>query len=374
MAREAKLYGFTNTNSNRKLKDLWSKNVFNSTFPVALALYMKRKGLNAKYITIDANLKPALEEISIEQLFGTKGLSDDAIYYDFESKYDPYDKFLLKDKPLTDKEKTDVVIRRSVDKSPLAALEIKLTVVPEKVSAGKEAKEQGCELVCRPITTKYCTLGIFSKLSPEERKELSDSLAESFRSIHNWNHPDDIKNAEKHLLNLKNALDKFEKDTYDRQSPLIMQPIWRTIGQSPEIDRQHAFDVFVWSDYAYTRLFLDRKFIQERKKIKSLTRTARCMVRVVAFLYEAGRVSDNRADINKIFSDLTVDKQSDREMSATASVTLPYMTAGQSDDNCLLEPRVSRDALKEIILNNGQRYLKPERRLDQSVYFTYRKK
>lgn len=374
MAKEASLYGFTNTNSNRKLKNLWSKNVFNSTFPVSLALYMKKKGLKAKYITINKDLKPIVEEISIETLFGTTGLSDNDVYYDFESKYEPYNEFLPRSSQLTDKEKTDVVIRRTDNKNPLAALEIKLTVVPEKVSANKMAEKQGCELVCRPITTKYCALGIFSRLSTAERKRLSDSLGDDFKKIHDWNHPDDIENAEKYLLRLKAAFDGFERDTYDKQRPLIIQPIWRTIGQSPEIDKDHAFDIFVWSDYAYTRLFLDREFTSTRTGKKSLTRMARCMIRVVAFLYEAGRVSDNRADINKIFSDYTVDKQSDKEMSAPASITLPFMVPEHCDDNCLLKPRIPRDAIKEIIQNGGQKLLKPERRLDQSVYLLHKKR
>ncbi len=35
------LYGITPSNSNRHGADLWGKNQFNSTFPLALCLYMR---------------------------------------------------------------------------------------------------------------------------------------------------------------------------------------------------------------------------------------------------------------------------------------------------------------------------------------------
>lgn len=374
MPRVPSLYGFTRDNSTHPLSKLWSKNIFNSTFPVALALYMRDHGIKAKYIKLREDLQTEVCEISIDELFQIQGLDANEVFYSFESKYEPYNEYVTQDKPLTDKEKIDLVTRKKRTKEPLAPLEIKLTVVPDDNTSRKPADQQGAEMVCRPVTTKYCALGIFSKLSADEREEVSELLRPAFTAIHDWNHPDDMDNAQTRLNELKASFDEFEKKYYSRQIPLIMQPIWRTEGQSPNIDKDHAFDIFVWSNYAYTRLFLERELVETSKGKRELTRMARCMIRVAGYLYEAGRVRSNRADINEIFAKYTATKQSDKDMSAPAVVTRPFMTQNATpNEDCVRYPRIPRTAVTEIIKYGGQKLLKPERRLDQSIYFTYSK-
>ena len=48
----ASLFGLTDENSSRKGTDLWGKNQFNSTFPVALCLKMLDDGVKPVYVTI----------------------------------------------------------------------------------------------------------------------------------------------------------------------------------------------------------------------------------------------------------------------------------------------------------------------------------
>lgn len=375
MPRLPRLYGFTSTNSSHTMDKLWSKNIFNSTFPVALACFMRDNGIRAKYIVLREDLQTEVVEISIEDLFCAQGLSPCEIFFDFESIYEPYGELVPPERPLTKKDKIDLVVRKMADKSPLAPLEIKLTVVPDKATARKSAESQGSEIVCRPVTTKYCALGIFEQLSPDERYEVSELLHGSYTAVNDWNHPDNLDDAGRYLADLKSGFDEFESRFFTKQKPLIMQPIWRTEGQSPIIEKDNAFDIFVWSDYAYTRLFLERSFIETKKGKKELTRMARCMIRVAGYLHDAGRARNNKADINEIFSKYTATKQSDKDLSASALVTKSFMTKNANPiGNCLLKPRVPRVQLKKIIINGGQKKLLPERRLDQSIYFTYNKK
>lgn len=161
MSKMASLYGFNKSNSNHTLDELWSKNIFNSTFPVALALYMKDNGFNAKYIRLREDLQTEVCEISIDELLGIQGIDTKDVFYDFESKCETYEQLVPQDKPLTDKEKIDLVVRNKITREPLSALEIKLTVVPDKATATKPVEKQGAELVCRPVTTKYCALSFF---------------------------------------------------------------------------------------------------------------------------------------------------------------------------------------------------------------------
>lgn len=213
---------------------------------------------------------------------------------------------------------------------------------------------------------------LFSKLDSDEREIVSNLLKPAYTAVNNWNNPDNMDDAQRYLEQLKSGFDRFEQLYYDRQMPLIIQPIWRTEGQSAEIRKDSAFDLFVWSNLAYTRLFLERNFIEKKKGKRELTRMARCMIRVAGYLYEAGRVRSNRADINGIFSKYTATKQSDKDMSVPATITIPFMTHNANpNENCLMTPRLQRSVVLDIIKYGGHRKLQPERRLDQSIYFTY---
>lgn len=88
MSGEPTLYGITN--SNRSQKDFWGKNQFNSSFPVALANYMRDKGIRAQYIQIDSKLEPYVEELDIGVLFNANGAASEELYFAFEEKYEPY--------------------------------------------------------------------------------------------------------------------------------------------------------------------------------------------------------------------------------------------------------------------------------------------
>ena len=51
------LYGITNSNRDYSDPYYWGKNQFNSSFPIALACYMRDTGLPAVYLSIDKNRK-----------------------------------------------------------------------------------------------------------------------------------------------------------------------------------------------------------------------------------------------------------------------------------------------------------------------------
>ena len=55
---------------------------------------------------------------------------------------------------------------------------------------------------------------------------------------------------------LYNSINSFQSEYYQNQKPLLMQTIWKTQGKSPLLADQ-AFDIIVWSDYAFSRLFID---------------------------------------------------------------------------------------------------------------------
>jgi hypothetical protein len=104
------LYGITH--SNRGGDDLWGKNQFNSTFPTALACYMRDKHIPAVYLTLRDDLTVAASEITIDELFNTDR-PNDQLRFDFENLFAPYRTMLS-----TRSAEIDPVVKNESDAEP----------------------------------------------------------------------------------------------------------------------------------------------------------------------------------------------------------------------------------------------------------------
>lgn len=376
MPKKAELYGLTEANNKYKLTKLWSKNNFNSAFPVSLALYMRDlKKLNAKYIKVRYNAKEGkletyVDEISINELFNIVGVPANEVFYNFQAVYEPYKKCAGENFS----ESIDLVVERRNVKGTeqLRPLEVKLTVVPNSATAKKQEKDWGCELVVRPGTTKYCAAGMVQsfvdKKVTERVKDMfnefkTDLGGKSTKSVwdrYNEFEDDTFKEA---LIQL---FTKISINFYEHQKPLVMQPIWKTNGQDLSLSN-NAFDVFVWSDYALLYLLISNEF-KDVKNMGYLTRSGRALMRMGKYMHEAlGSDGTITADLMGIFDALKeLSKMKDDK--DTSPQIRPYLTNNASDD-CLLTPRVKSGEIDKIINKKGIEQLKPERRLDQTIFF-----
>jgi hypothetical protein len=57
--------------------------------------------------------------------------------------------------------------------------------------------------------------------------------------------------------------------------------------------------------------------------------------------------------------------QTDKEFAVNGGITRSYMTSNRRH-----APILNKDCLSDIILGGGEKLLSPERRFDQTVYFT----
>lgn len=344
------LYGIKN--SNRESKDFWGKNTFNSSFPVALAAYMRDKNIKVNYLKIDADLNVVCEEVSVDYIFNTADVSSDDIYYSFESKYDPYQEYAYDDIG-----SIDLVIK---DKSlnPLRALEVKMTVIPDNSTYKKDESEWGAEIVFRPATTSYCALGIADSFKNE--MQILRSMFEPVGSeIESWTNTKEILLSKDKILHLLNRLEKL---FYDKQKPFIMQPVWKTKKKSPILE-DNAFDIFVWSDFAFTRLFIDSAMKDKPSKKQPISRQLRSSVRLARSLYEISR--SKKVKLDDVYKKMSFGNQTDKSFSVPGRITNHYMAC-----NRLKSPILKKNVIDNIILNGGGEMLSPERRLDQTLYFT----
>jgi hypothetical protein len=137
-----------------------------------------------------------------------------------------------------------------------------------------------------------------------------------------------------------------------------MQPIWKTKGKSP-ILADNAFDIFVWSDFALSRLFIE----SASPNPQNISRMTRSTARLARILYEIS--SQGKTNIYQIYTDMDFGHQTDKEFAAGGRITRNYMTSPRR-----ITPIMPKDCLQNIILGGGEKLLSPERRFDQTVYFT----
>ena len=123
---------------------------------------------------------------------------------------------------------------------------------------------------------------------------------------------------------------------------------------------ERAFDIFVWSNFALTRLIVD----QARKSIgkKKVSRPARSALRLARFLLDFGKAG--KGHINNIYDEMTFGYQSDKDFAVNGGVTRSYLK-----NKRIYRPEMPRGVVEKIILDGGIDNLSPERRFDQSVYF-----
>jgi hypothetical protein len=342
---EPTLYGIEH--SNRSKSDFWGKNQFNSTFPVALACYMRDKGINPVYISLSHDFEIVNTEVSFDDVFRTT-LPNRDLNFCFESKFEPYQVFSREDIGGID------LVVKDTQGNFITPLEIKLTVLPDDGTSKFQEADWGSELVIRPATTKYAALGMVQSIQDrlEDVREIFEPVC---ADIQHWSNKHEIANKTPALVD---ALNVFEKKFIDIQKPLLIQPIWKTKGKSPVLD-DNAFDIFIWSDFALSRLFIE----SARGDPLNISRATRSTARLARILFEIS--TQRKTNIYQIYTEMAFEHQTDKEFAVSGRITRNYMKSHRR-----LKPAMKKNILSEIILGGGEKLLSPERRFDQTIYFT----
>lgn len=351
MSQGPLLYGLQHTNRDFSKKADWGKNVFNNAFPASLVCYMDSIRLDPVYVTLDAGLGVNHGNITATELFSISPRSNSA-FFAFESLYTPYEQFVTDTLPRIDLVVCSTNVDGLIDKS-LRAIEIKLTALPDNSTAGMPAEEYGSEIVVRPDTIVYLALSIATNYHAN-RNKLRAMLEPICKAVSDWNEPLHIRSK---IGDFKKALDVVLLDSLDLQEPFVLQPIWKTKGKTLELE-SHCADVFVWSDYGFTRLFVDN--LQENGGSTAITRPMRTLVWLIKMLYEYS--VHGRIGHVKTTKQVNFGYQTDKAFAMSGRVTRKYLKSPE-----LLNPRVGKTHLRNIILNGGHLMLSPERRFDAAV-------
>ncbi len=351
MAKEIKpsLYGITHSNRDFSDQYYWGKNQFNSSFPLALACFMRDNNIKAVYLRIDKSRNVFHDELKIEDLFGSK-LPNKKLYFSFESRYEPYRKFVH-----DELETIDLVVKNAKSNSFIHPVEIKLTTLPDNTTEGLPDDKYGCEVVIRSPTMRYMALSMALSLQ-KKFKEIREIFEPSCLKIRNWDNSHEIKG---NMPGMLQALECFISKYRKYETPILMQPIWKTVGKSPNL-ADNCLDIFVWSDFALTRLFMDSALENESAKIN---RQQRAAARLVRFLFEVSR--SGKVYQEPIYDGMSLGNQTDKEFAISGNKTHKYMHCDR-----LTKPIIRKSQIKKIIIGGGQKWLSPERRFDAIIYFS----
>ncbi len=339
------LFGLNQSNTNKDFRQAkaWGKNSFNNCFPISLLCYMQSQNIAPVYLVLDKNSDVVAKKISVNSIFG--GAYDaENVYFAFEYTYGQKQQFVKGTLPRIDL----VVMDNSNSENPwLRALEIKLTALPDNSTCNLSEEQYGCELVVRPNTIIHFTLEIVTEYA-EHQNELSEILQPIFRSDFDWKSEDSILKKMPHIIHIIQSLLLTKMDN---QIPLVIQPIWKTIGKSSQL-HENCLDVFIWSTFAFAKLLLDSV---EQGRSNEFSRAKRAVLWIVKMLSDFA--VDGRIDPQTVSVGFA--RQTDKAFALSGRKTHSYMFCNE-----LLHPRIKKTEIKNIILGEGEKFLSPERRFD----------
>lgn len=168
----------------------------------------------------------------------------------------------------------------------------------------------------------------------------------------------DVENVIDRVLELVDDMDLLLKSALDLQEPFVLQPIWKTNGRTAKL-HENCLDVFVWSDFAFTRLFFNaaKDALSKKQEIDRYARSVIWLSRMLLDFALEGRIP--HADIIRT---LSYNAQTDKAFAINGANTNRYMACAE-----LTSPRIRKDEIRNIVLGGGQNFLSPERRFDAAL-------
>ena len=345
-----RLFGIKNSNRDFTQKDSWGKNQFNSSFPAALACYLYSKNLKAVYYETNQRMEIEKNFIGIDELFGVNPLGE-KIFFSFETQYTPFQKYIFGSIP-----RNDLVIL--VNGQCVSTFEIKLVALPDNSTCDLEEKFFGVEIVVRPDTIIYLACS-FIKIFENNLQELKNIFSSVGNSVEDW------EVAEKVLpfsYEIYSTIKNLVKISYKNQIPMIIEPVWKTLGKSPRL-AENCLDVFVWSNCGILNLFMPKEtdFVGDKKILPKISRHTRTMIWLFKMLKDF--CDFGKFDGKKIIDKLSFNTKNDKAFSSNGLRTQNLMNCEE-----LKNPRITKNEIKNIILGGGQNLLSPERRFDAIIY------
>jgi len=336
------LFGLNKTNRDFTNKNSWGKNQFNSSFPASLCCYLASKGLEANYLAMKKGLYTPIT-IAIQDVFGINP-NDNDLYFAFEAQHSPFQKYVIGTLP-----RTDIVIQKETTGECLSGLEVKLTALPDNTTCNLTDKLYGSEIVVRPDTIVYLACSLIVSLGGKLNNHIKKDL------VSDWT---DAKKVLPKIRKIISSIEEISKEAEEKQSPFLLQPVWKTIGKSPVL-AEHCLDVFVWSNAGFT--YFISKISNPSSEADNITRQTRTSIWLYKMLSDY--LKNGKFNHEFIIDNLSYNTKNDKAFASSGKITNSYMSSER-----LETPVIAKDEIKNIILGDGQNLLSPERRFDAIIF------
>ncbi len=338
------LYGQKHSSRDYTKAENWGKNIFNSSFPASLIAYMNTKGIRPVYLCVDKNNELRHEYISGEELYRVNPISDDA-YYNFEAGFTSFEKFYT-----GEREKIDLVMMNRSTNESLIGLEVKLTALPDNTTKKETEDKFSCEIVVRPPTICFLACSICEIFRSDKEK---NSLRKILNTVPKINHWAEVGDVFVHYEKIENAIKSVAGKIYDKQTPLILQPVWKMKNGMLAED---CLDAFVWSNLAVLQMC----YVGGHQKKVEINRFQRTIIWIYLMLKDY--VDYDIFDYTRIIKDHSYQNANDKAFSLSGKSSWPLLRCPE-----LTHPRIGKSEIKNIILGGGQNLLSPERRFDAVI-------
>jgi hypothetical protein len=226
--------------------------------------------------------------------------------------------------------------------------------MPDNTTKSLNEDKYSCEIVVRPPTICFAACSICSKYDTKARKERLRTLLSGVPNIIHWEMIDEVA---PHYPEILDALLRVMSDISSCQSPLIMQPIWKTDGKTSRLT-DDCLDVFVWSDIATIKMCTNTEYT-----LKDINRFQRTVIWIYKMLFDY--VTFGHFDYVTIIKNQSYGTANDKAFSLPGSRSYAFLHCAE-----LNHPRICKDEIKNIILGGGQNFLSPERRFDAMIVNT----
>lgn len=335
-------------NTNMSMEGLWSRELFPKSFTVALCNRMRDSGTDVNYIVADRG-QCKVVPLSVDSLYGTRTASEDLVF-DFDSVCVPH-LDLASGIP-----ESDLMIHEP-DSGMLRRLDMQASVIPDASTKGLAAELMGPEMTVRTPTLKNLALSMSESLADVGDGALS-ILRNAIPERMDWS---DLDSVLSYAEDMVYSLNRLQDVYHDRQRPFMLQSVWKSEEGGPFMAKD-ALDVFVWSDHALSRLFLDST---RRSSDGSVTRPMRCAVRLYRMML--GILEGSHPDLDRIVAETQYGMSGNREFMVNGKASNRYMACGR-----LAKPSVTAEEVATLASKGFEAMIVPERRLDMSVYCAVR--
>lgn len=311
---------------------------------------MGSKGIKCVYLKLDENGKVIKDYIDVETLFHSDPLSDN-LYYSFESSYTKFQPYSIGKPPtvdlmLMDREKQEI----------LTGYEVKLTTIPDESTCRLSEDKYGSELVIRMPSIHFLACSI-ADIYKSDFTQLKKYFGKNgYGNVSSYM---EAAQVNPRIGDIWNIMSRLIRDNISNQKPALIQPIWKTIGKS-NLLADDCLDVFVWSDLAFTQLFMSESRSVPLDVTKQIDRPTRALIQLFFMLNDVA--VKERFHTDDIFQKLTYTMKNDKAFSVPGRKTNKIMACDE-----LLHPRISKFEINNIILGGGQNLLSPERRFDAAL-------